>query len=204
MPLTAKYHLKTSLLLVSITRPTPFADRRNRRERTSPEAHQVRKLKYTWLQGNREKTTSETRTRSIRPTSIYRATTGAHTPSLGRNKILKGQSSWVTRATVKVRHDLTTTREQYIPRTITIQDKAYPREYATTTVQLVKTCIEFFNNQINSSKDRPKKQPGTQKRTRHHKKSKHQDKTELENTFIFSITRIQDYTVYRMTIRRSL
>ena len=44
-------------------------------------------------------------------------------------------------------------------RAVIVQDKAYPREYATTTVQPVRTCIEFFNSQINRSKDRSKKQP---------------------------------------------
>ena len=91
MPLTAKYHLETSLLLVSITRPTPFTNTKDRRAKTSQGAHQAHKLQYTWLQGDREKITSKTRTRNIEPASIYRTTAGVHTPGLGRNKNLKVQ-----------------------------------------------------------------------------------------------------------------
>jgi len=38
MLLTAKYHPEISLLLIPITRPTPFTSRRDKRETTSPGA----------------------------------------------------------------------------------------------------------------------------------------------------------------------
>jgi len=68
----------------------------------------------------------------------------------------------------------------------------------------VRTYIEFFNNQYDSSNDRPKKQLGTQERTRHHKESKYQSKTEQGNIFILSVIRIQDYMVYRIIIDRQI
>jgi len=68
----------------------------------------------------------------------------------------------------------------------------------------VRTYIEFFNNQYDSSNDRPKKQLGTQERTRHHKESKYQDKTKHGNIFIISVIRVQDYMVYRIIIRENL
>ena len=203
MPLTAKYHPETSLLLVPITRPTPFTSRRDKREKISPGARQAHKLQYTWLQQNGEKTTSRIQQRSIRPVVFIEQLWCTYTKSMER-KDSKRTILWITRSTVKAGRDQATTREQYILRTTAAQDKAYPKEYHSTIVQPMRTCIEFFNNQIDNSNDQPKKQPRTQKRTCHYRKNKHQGKTEQGNTFIFSIIRIQDYTIYRMTKRRNL